>query len=367
MNQPLTWIVGRRGLLGSALERALAQPTFRPVRELSWAAADIGQCLRAAAREFAALTAGGQRAWRVCWCAGVGVVGTHSEQLARETRSLGELLAALEQQPELVEAPGVFLLASSAGGIYAGARADQISEATEVAPLSHYGAAKLEQEELLRQRAGRFAGLSSLTARLSNLYGPGQRLDKAQGLISRMAQALVRGEPVQIYVPLDTIRDYLFAEDAGRMLQAGLARLAELPVPTHVLKIYGSERETSIASLLGVFRAIGRKQLRVVSGLHAVSAQHPRRMVFRSGVWSNDRRLASTGLVVGVGQVHRHSLRQLQAGSLPRSPYVAAQLARATAASQAGRSARELELQPTPGKAPVIAGDDSRRAADDRE
>jgi len=48
-----------------------------------------------------------------------------------------------------------------------------------------------------------------MVGRMSNLYGPGQNLKKVQGLISQMCLRVLTRQPLVLYVPLDTIRDYL--------------------------------------------------------------------------------------------------------------------------------------------------------------
>ena len=119
---------------------------------------------------------------------------------------------------------GTLFFASSAGGVYAASQAaPPFDETSPVGALAPYGGEKLAQEALVRELA-EAAGVDMLIGRLSNLYGPGQKLSKPQGLIAHVGRAALRREPVSIYVPLDTIRDYLFAADAGRMVIDAVAR-----------------------------------------------------------------------------------------------------------------------------------------------
>jgi UDP-glucose 4-epimerase len=110
------------------------------------------------------------------------------------------------------------ILASSAGGIYAGAPEVPLTERSPARPLSAYGEAKLRQEQALAHWAEGRPEVSTLVARIANLYGPGQRADKPQGLISQMSRCLIHRRPVHIYVPLDTVRDFVFVEDAAHAL-----------------------------------------------------------------------------------------------------------------------------------------------------
>jgi UDP-glucose 4-epimerase len=262
------------------------------------------------------------RPWAIAWCAGAGVIATSAGALEAETANFGFFLELLASEPALRAARGHVLLASSAGGVYGSSFACPISESTPPAPGSPYGRAKLAQEELLRSWArSQSSPVSSLVARISNLYGPGQRLAKPQGLISHMSRCLIYGAPMHIYVSLDTVRDYLFADDAGRRVVAGLRQLArEAPSEgLHITKLYASEREVSIAGLLGVFRQIARRKLRVVSGLHAAAALQPRRLQFRSQIWPRDGD-RQVELIEGVSRVYRHQLVLLRRGLLSAPP-----------------------------------------------
>jgi UDP-glucose 4-epimerase len=320
MSETLTWIVGRGGMLGSALSRRLRVHDPRPSRALGWGTVGLHDQLAAGAAELALEVARRGLHWRVCWCAGAGVVGTSVEALSTETESLRYLLTALAAQPELRTGRGSFLLTSSAGGVHGGDPGLRISEESPPRPISAYGRAKLEQELLLAEMATQFEGLSTLIARLSNLYGPGQRLNKPQGLISQMARSIVRDQPVRIFVPLDTTRDYLFVDDAAEALTRGLDRLSASHEPLRILKLYAVERGTSIASLLAIFRGIAKRRLKVVTGSHAAAGEQPRHLSFRSNVWPEDAAVRRTDLVAGVALTYRDQLRAFQRATRGSAP-----------------------------------------------
>src|SRR5262245_34903500 len=71
-------------------------------------------------------------------------------------------------------------------------------------PASNYGAHKVRMEEALRGWSDLFPNHSCLIGRISSLYGPGQNLNKAEGVISHLSRCLIYHQPVSIYVPLDT-------------------------------------------------------------------------------------------------------------------------------------------------------------------
>lgn len=320
MNHSPTWIVGAGGLLGAAVARAVVKPRFEPSVPLQWANPQLHRRIAEAVLQFAAVVseAGAEVPWQLYWCAGAGVVGTRVEDLARESSALRCALECLRETPVFRQRRGLILLASSAGGIHAGAAPQPLSEGSAEVPLSEYGRTKLLQEQILAELTADFPLLSWLAARYSNLYGPGQRLDKPQGLISQLARCAVFGAPAHIFVSLDTIRDYLYSEDAGALTVDGMARLDALEPGARVTKIFASEREASIASLLGIFRALTKRQLRVVLGVRSVSALQPSKLTFRSRVWRDQNHLVRTELLDGIARVYRHQLRTFQEGRLPR-------------------------------------------------
>lgn len=319
----LSWVVGRGGLLGSCVERRLGSSVWYPERPFPWRDPEqLGKSVADAVRDFAnQLGSRPWDSWSVYWCAGSGVVGTSADRLAAETRTLRLFLDQLsdalgDRQRDL---SGQVFLASSAGGVYGGSPETPLTEGTPPRPISDYGRAKLDQEEVLRHWAGARPTVSMLVGRFSNLYGPGQHLDKPQGLISHMSRCMIFNVPVRIYVSLDTTRDYLFAEDAAARIVAGMGRLGhEAGVSgQHVTKIYSSGSETTVAGLIGVFRQIAKRHLRVISGLNPVRTQQPVRLHFRSTVWSDEPVPPRTELFDGVNRVHRHQIALFQAGRLP--------------------------------------------------
>jgi UDP-glucose 4-epimerase len=276
--------------------------------------------LAAAARAFVRLVSDrGTRGWTVFWCAGAGVVATPESELEQECRrfqaflaSLGDALAASPAR----SSPGCVFLASSAGGVNGGSLQRPITEHTQPRPISAYGRAKLAQETALAGWIEACSGVSALVGRISNLYGPGQNMSKPQGLISHMSRSVIHRYPIHVYVPLDTLRDYLFAADAADAIVRWAGRLAREPRRTHI-KLFASEQATTIASLITTFRRIARRRVKVIAGLHPVQNQQPLSLEFRSVEWTHDRPLASTTLLAGMERVYRSQLLLHMQGRLP--------------------------------------------------
>ena len=189
-------------------------------------------------------------------------------------------------------------LASSAGGVYAGVGSPPFREDSPVAPLAPYGWNKLEQESLALSWS-RKSATPLLVGRLSNLYGPGQNLSKSQGLITQVCLRVLNRQPLILYVPLDTIRDYLFAKDAGRLVADGLARLrleaSRSATPPSVVKILSSQQPVTVATVLAQLRWITKRPVSVITAASPNARRQARDLRMTSSVWPElDRRPMTT-------------------------------------------------------------------------
>lgn len=336
----ICWVVGRGGLLGSQVAAHLghgegggddagsrnALVSWQPEGSIPWSDVSSSSAFldRAASRFARAIAERADANWAVLWCAGAGVVGTSAEALDRETgtwRGFLESLGTRLTEAGLRDRRGFVFLASSAGGVHAGCSERPVTERSPARPTSAYGRAKLAQEEALAAWAAARPDVSTLVARISNLYGPGQKMDKPQGLVSHMSRTMIHRQAIHIYVPLDTIRDYVFAGDAGRWIAGWLVRLiaerSREEGPKHLTKICAAEEETTIAALIALFRRIAKRNLKIISGIHPVQGQQPLKLQFRSVVWPGEPATTRTTLLDGIARVYRHQLRLYEAGELP--------------------------------------------------
>ena len=145
------------------------------------------------------------------------------------------------------------------GGVYAGSSGPPFTEESAVAPLAPYGHQKLRIEATAAERSLSVHGVPTVVGRLTNVYGPGQDLGKAQGLVSQLAKASILRKPISLYVSLDTIRDYIFVDDAAAVIVAAHSttrpggRPRDADRATRLVKIIGSGAPLTIAALLGEF------------------------------------------------------------------------------------------------------------------
>ncbi|MDT8282823.1 MAG: NAD-dependent epimerase/dehydratase family protein [Gammaproteobacteria bacterium] len=300
----VAWVIGGNGLLGTALRRTLPHRCthlFTPAERFCWHdRSRLNQQLELAVKEFSTLVGTGNK-WHIYWAAGIGTMNSTKAELATETQTLSTVLGLIESEPDLVADEGYFAFASSAGAIYAGATDDIITEKTAVAPTTAYAREKLKQEELISAFTRKNSGLTALHARISTLYGPGQTNGKQQGLLAHIARCIIKNQSVHIYVPFDTIRDYITTNDAASLIVASLCSLSD---KTGVYtKIIASEKPATIAEIISVFKRIARRRPRIVSSTSKLSSLYTRRIQFRSITVPTNEALSKTSLLIGIAQV----------------------------------------------------------------
>lgn len=290
-------------MLGSALCRALGRTStelFTPAMTFSWdSEADFEIQVTAAVKAFADRSADAGR-WEIYWAAGVSHMGSSAADLSRETRALSTLIRRIGSEKRLKRSSGAMAFASSAGAVYAGSPAGVITENTILAPTTAYAREKLLQEDLMRSFMAS-NGPPVVLARLSTVYGAGQSAGKPQGLLTHIARCVLRNRAVHIYVPLDTIRDYIFSDDAAAVMVNALRGATDM---SHALTmIVASEYPTTIAEIIAIFKKINRRAPRVVTSAGTMSAVYSRSIQFQSLAVPECARLTKTRLPVGIAKL----------------------------------------------------------------
>ncbi len=311
----MTWIVGAGGMLGSALAAAVAARHSGSVvtEKIDWATGMAGANLSAGLDHLIEAAQSQSRPWRIAWCAGAGVTGTAAIDLDREVAVLSGFLGELAERRDQLGVGTVFL-ASSAGGLFAGTPGGgPFSELHDPMPISDYGRAKLACEQVVA-RYGDESGSTTLIGRISNLYGPGQNMAKAQGLISHLCQANISRQPISIYVSLDTIRDYIYVDDCASMIADMLDADPPVAYPPGrpLTKVLASQQGTSIAALITVCKQVFKRPPRLILGSSAAARFQVRDLRLRSVVWPEIDRRALTPLPSGVASTLAGTLKLVQ-------------------------------------------------------
>jgi UDP-glucose 4-epimerase len=174
---------------------------------------------------------------------------TAATELA-ESRELFDLLSRSSREARDIRR---VLLASSGGAVYDTQRPAPFAEDSPTARSSAYARLKLDLEDAFL--TGATPASERTVLRLSNVYGPGQRLGTGQGVVGYWIRALLVGEPIQVFGDPETIRDYVYVTDVAEAFAA--AHLATAPLPA-IVNI-GSGEPTSLRELVHqVLRAAGR-------------------------------------------------------------------------------------------------------------
>ncbi len=302
-----TWIIGAGGLFGSALARASKDPFIGP--PIPWL--DSQPALQGLQQGLEDFTSQAGDHWCIAWAAGQATTSSNQAQADLELDLFIRFLRHLNSQPPAGR--GTFLLTSSAGGVYAGSGNPPFTSASTPQPLGIYGRLKLAQE----QAAGDL--LSSVpvaTVRMSNLYGPGQDLNKLQGVISRLALAAITREPITMFVPLDTMRDYIFSDDAAaRALHWAQTSLDAQEPRT---RIVASGQPETLGHIIALMNDITRVRIPIASGVHDSATVQTRDLRLTPDTDPMVTRLPLTSLPAGMKRVfldirQRHAAARLSA------------------------------------------------------
>ncbi|WP_345751208.1 NAD-dependent epimerase/dehydratase family protein [Microbacterium rhizophilus] len=303
---PRRWIIGR-GLLGRAIARARPDAPFAAT--VPWSDPDAAVAALADGLARFVASAPPDQPLEITWGAGRAVTSTPRERVFEEVSVFRGFLEAIGTMPDADRARLTVMLASSVGGAYAASPAPPFTEDTPVAPASAYGEGKLAMERALAD-ATATGGWHAAVGRITNLYGPGQDLTKGQGLISVLVRAHLTDTPASIYVPLDTLRDYIYEDDAARLMSAIALRAAGTPPGTTTVKIVGTGGAVSIGALISELQRLRRRRGTIVLGGGDARGQALDLRV-RSRVWPDLDGLVRTTLPEGLSRVYAAQLATL--------------------------------------------------------
>ena len=302
----LTWTIGARGLIGSAVARFAENPFHGST--VPWSEPESArEALRSSLRRLEQQSKATDAAWTIVWAAGAATVSASEEDALREA----ELFRAFTN--DLAESDlsddGVIVLVSSAGGIHAGSPTPPFDEATPPAPISPYGRARLAQEEAAATLLGQRWPV--VLARVSNVYGPGQDLSKLQGLISRLAVCSLTREPLNLFVPLSTVRDYIYVDDVAALIHAWIAQEAGTPAGARV-RILASGQGTSIGQLVRTAQDVGHRKVPIAMGTHPSAASQAPDLRFVPSRPDNADSFTPTTIPIGMKRVFDDLLRRIE-------------------------------------------------------
>ena len=308
------WIIGSGGLLGRSLEQHVvgSDEVFSPDNKFDWDNSTIvSRQLAEKCKLFFGQVA--QDHWTIYWCAGRGTLNSPTAQMHEETLVFENLLRAIDAESSpTVRQRGAIFFASSAGAVYAGSKNPPFTEMTSTKSLTPYGDAKIGQEASLKDLASRL-GIRVLVGRISNIYGARQDLAKNQGLIATICYSVLRRQPVNLFVPLETSRNYIYVEDAARRIVSHTRKMFESgSVEKFRIKLIVAPDNLTIGSILNIARSVLRARPLVTVSTNKHGSSQPQSLVFKSVVDTSLDIDSTTGFSVGMKRV----MADLQAGFL---------------------------------------------------
>lgn len=307
MGRVKTWVIGRGGLVGSAVARRPELEVFDGVR-IPWGTDEVGSLLEQELDRFSAWV--GDEPWGLVWAAGSGVMYTGQAALDAELETFSAFCG--RAAGVLPDRKGGLYLVSSAGGAYAGSRQPPFDVRTAPEPLNAYGRTKLAQEAELERVCGERLWLT--IGRLANVYGPGQDLTKQQGLVTQLSLSALLGRTARVFAPMVTLRDYIYVDDSARIIAADVVRMASCDGAPLERRVVCSGRSTSIAELVMMVEHCAGRLIPVV---HVLPGE-PYILDLRlgSGPGHSVDRMLSTPLETGVSLVWQDLVERLAAGQL---------------------------------------------------
>lgn len=143
-----------------------------------------------------------------------------------------------------------FVNSSTGGGIYGNPELLPTPEDPPIRPMAPYGQSKLSAEGFC-ELYERLHGLSTVSLRYGNVYGPRQDVHGEAGVVAIFCGHLLEGQTPTIYGDGNQTRDWVEVSDVVRANL--LAAASPLTGPFNI----GHGRETSVLELVQALRVVG--------------------------------------------------------------------------------------------------------------
>jgi len=244
------WILGQGGFFGSAIAHAATHQHVNvfPHAKIPWnSPGGRAFALNELAEQFGNVTH--EAPATIIWAAGSEGVGKKQQAHCSELDAFQDFLQAISSVDNLKGS--TVAIVSSAGGVFGGSPSPPFDIHTPVHAINQYGQDKIAIEELGMRRLS--SDFRVHIARVTNLYGPwsGPR----QGLINRLCTAAASREALQIFVPLDTVRDYIYVTDAAHLL------LLEIAADFPSISLIGSGESSSVGTVISTVSHVARRKV----------------------------------------------------------------------------------------------------------
>lgn len=141
------------------------------------------------------------------------------------------------------------VLFSSSAAVYGENENVPLQEKFALLPMSFYGITKMTAEHYLRVYHDLY-GINSIVFRFANVYGERQGEGGEGGVVSIFCKLLAAGKTVTVYGSGEQTRDFVYAGDVAKALQAGLQATGYQTINV------ATQTETSVNQLLEAFAGV---------------------------------------------------------------------------------------------------------------
>lgn len=177
------------------------------------------------------------------------VPATSNRQIPKEIKDNVESMSELLEACVKCHLKRIVFL-SSGGTVYGVENVCPLKEEMETYPINSYGVQKVMNEKLLYLYQY-MHGLDYKIVRLANPFGPYQKLDGIQGVVTTFIYKALKKEDIFIYGDGSVVRDYIYIDDAVR----AVINIANGNVKERVFNV-GSGKGISIHQLLKIIEDV---------------------------------------------------------------------------------------------------------------
>lgn len=182
---------------------------------------------------------------------------TSNQDIAQEMMSNVVVTAKLLDACVASKVKKVIFL-SSGGTVYGKSVECPLKEDAQTNPITSYGVQKLTIEKLL-YLYNHMYGLDYRVVRLSNPYGPFQRPNGVQGVITTFVYKALKEEDIVVFGDGSVVRDFIYIDDAVN----GIIKIAENQ-GSHKVYNLGCGKGTSINHLLEVLQNVIDRKMNII-------------------------------------------------------------------------------------------------------
>lgn len=253
--------------------------------------------------------------WMIFWFAGKGGFSVSREQLDFDRKNFECVLESVER---FMKGPGLVVLASSAGALYSSDSDLSFDENSPIQPTSLYGKLKANQESALSLFAEK-TGCPVLITRISTVYGPGSDFTNGYGLINHLCVADITRRPLEIFVPMETSRNYIYSEDAGELV-VRFALSCTQDGRKILIRNVVAPSSVSISEIVATCSKVFKRKVLCSNRIDDRQISYSTRFDIKSSHYEEIEPIYWTPISVGISQVRRSLSFELQSVGIVTYP-----------------------------------------------